>query len=304
MFWGALFRGLVCPGFLTALLLGLLWRGLAAWLGAHLRRRPWGLSRQRAAPPAWLPLGELGRLATKKFPVGRPRELAWSAWPALLGLVALSWATGMLPWNPLGLPTPPAFAVGLPLYLLCLAVPPLARLWAAGLSGETQTVLHLSRQVSLELARLLPLLLGGTALLLHSGQLSLLPEPTTTLWPALLMLALALLLLILLPWPFWDRNEQFSALSALGGRPLALFRALEALELSAHVGLVALVLAYSGLFPTLWAALLWAGLATLLVLSFLERAGRWLPLAMRATFYTRCMLPIALLLVALSWWFA
>ena len=302
MLWGSLFRGLLCPGLLCALLLGLLCRGIAAWLGAHLGRRPFDPGGARPVPPVWQPFADIVQLAGKALPEGEQRRLAVAAWPGLLGLVALSWATGMLPWPKLALPAQPTLPGAMGLYLLLLAVPPLTRLLAAGLSDRPTASLGAYRWSSLEVARILPLWPAAAALALSTRSLDLPPEPATTLWQTLLALAVAGISLATLPWLLWDRDTHDAPLAALGGRPLALFRALEAVELGAHMGLTAIALEASALLPVAWGAPSVAVLSTLVVLALFERAGRHLLTDIVVRRYTRWLLPLATLLAGLGWW--
>ncbi len=286
---GGLLRVFLCPGLLSALFLGLLVRGLATWLGLGARGRP--------APPPWRPLQEVFSLAGKPPPPG-PQP---AVWPGLAGLVALSWATALLPWPGWGKPA--ELPGDLILYLVLLAVPPLSRLLAAGLSAYLPAVLGLRRQAPIELARLFPLFLTVTALPLATGQATLAGQMSPTLEHALLSLATAALLLVLLPWPLWDRDEHDAPLTGLGGKPLAVFRALEAMELAAHLGLVAVVLRAGAFLPPHLDGLevVVALTAGMLTLAFLEPGRRFL-LPEVARRYTRWALPAAALVAFLGWW--
>ncbi len=286
-----LLRMFLFPGFLGALLLGLLVRGLAGWLGAGARGRP--------APPPWRPLQEALSLAGK----ASPQETWPAVWPGLAGLVALSWATALLPWPDRGRPT--ELRGDLILYLVLLTVPPLSRLLAAVFSAYPPAALGLRRQAPIELARLLPLTLTAAALPLATGQATLAGRMSPTLEHALLGLATAALLLVLLPWPLWDRDEQDAPLAGLGGRTLALFRALEALELAAHLGLVAVALRAGAFLPPHLDGL---EVAVALVvgtvfLAFLEPERRRILLPEFARRYTRWALPAAAWVAFLAWWF-
>jgi formate hydrogenlyase subunit 4 len=294
-FWSSLVRGLFYPGFVSALLVGVICRGAASWLGAHWGRRP--------AAPAWQPGLTLLQLA-RRVPVygaGHPPPLV--IWFGLVGLVSLVWATGVLPW-PRGFLAPQeAFPATLVLYLLLLAVPPLARLVAAGLSDQPTAALGARRQAPLEIARLLPLTLATAAIPLASHQLGL--AQTLPLDPAhaVLSLTVAGILLATLPWPQWDHDAHEAPLAALGGRPLALFRALEAMELSAQTGLIGAVLQGGGLLPAEWQGLapLIALLATVIALAAFERSQRRPPLTAAVHRYTRWLLPLATAAAVLGW---
>ncbi len=291
--WEHLLRSLLCPGLLSALLWGGLVRGTASWLAAAARRRP-------AAPP-WQPLAELGRLAGKGRPAAASPQ-ARAAGPLLLGLAALAVALGMLPWPRwlLGEDT----AAGLLLYSLLLLAPALARLAAAGLSEHAPAGLGTYRQVAAEIARFWPLLLSCAAVALLSGQASLSPNGPLTLPRALVGAAAAAMLLATLPWPLWDRDAYDAPLSGLGGRPLALARALELLELAAQAGLVAVALRAGGLLSgsEAWTPLA-AIAAVLAALTAFEIWGRRPFLPEAARFYTRWLLPAAALLAFAGWWF-
>lgn len=291
--WEHLLRSLVCPGLLSALLWGGLARGTASWLAAVLRRRP-------AAPP-WQPLAELGRLAGKSRPAAASPQ-ARATWPLLLGLAALAMALGMLPW-PRWLLDEDA-AAGLLTYSLLLLAPALARLAAAGLSEHAPAGLGTYRQVAAEIARFFPLLLSGAAVALISGQVSLSPDGPLTLPRALVGAATAAMLLATLPWPLWDRDAYDAPLSGLGGRALALARALELLELAAQTGLVAVALRAGGFLPNpeIWPLPIAAG-AVLLALTGFEIWGRRPFLPEAARLYTRWLLPAAALLAFAGWWF-
>ncbi len=287
MMWTRLLETVLCPGLLTALLLGLAVRGVAAWLGARAWRRP--------APPAWAPLAEIAHLAGKGLP--DPSWIPpWTAWPGLVAVAALSWAAGMSPWPqgtwrasaPIGMPA---------LYLSLLIIPALARLVTAGLSGQPLAALGVRRQVAVEISRLLPVMVAGGALLLLAGA----PQDIYT---GLVGGAAALLLLATLPWPVWDHGEADAPLSALGGRFLVVMRAVEALELTVHVGLVALALRLAGTLSFLgsWAAPAVAWVAALAVLMAWEGQGRRSILPETAQWYTRLALPVAIV-VAVAGWF-
>lgn len=287
---GGLLRVLFCPGFLSALLLGLLVRGVAGWLGAGIRGRP--------APPPWWPLQEVLSLARKS----PPRGLQPAIWPGLAGLLALSWATALLPWPGWGRPA--ELPGDLVFYLALLAVPPLSRLLAAGLSAYPPATLGLRRQAPSELARLLPLTLAAAMLPLATGRPTLAERMSPSLEHALLGLATAVLLLVLLPWPLWDRDEHDAPLAGLGGKTLAVFRALEALELAAHLGLVAVVLRAGALLPPHLDGLemVAALVAGVLALALGDPEGRRSLLPEVARRYTRWALPAAALVAFLGWW--
>jgi formate hydrogenlyase subunit 4 len=289
-----LVQSLLCPGLLSALLVGLLCRGLSAWAGALVGRRP--------ARPPWQPFSDIVHLAGKS-PARNPGRTALLAGPGLLGLVALAWATGMLPWPHWSLATED-LPGGFFLYLVLLAVPPLARLLAAGFSAQPQAALGARRQAPIELARLLPLLLAAAGLSLFTQRFTLSQEMPLTLWSALVGGGVAGVLLATLPWPLWDQDAHEAPLAGLGGRALAIFRTLEALELAAQIGLIAVVLRASGLFPPGWSdlVLLLAFIAALAVLVIFEARGRRVLLPEMARVYTRWALPLALLVAALGWW--
>ena len=104
----------------------------------------------------------------------------------------------------------------------------------------------------------------------------------------------------------WDRDDWDAPLVGLNGRPLAIYRAIESLELTAHLGLVAVALRGSGLFPPdqpLWAPLL-AVVAGLVVLTLWEFRGYRPVLPETARWYTRLLLPAAAVIVFIAWWFA
>ncbi len=287
MMWTRLLETVLCPGLLTALLLGLAARGVTAWLGA----RAW----QRPALPVWSPFAQVAHLAGKGLP--DPSSVPpWAAWPGLVAVVALSWAAGMLPWPQAAWRTPAPAAMPV-LYLALLAVPALARLAAAGFSGQPLAALGVRRQVAVEIARLLPVMVAG-------GTLPLLAEAPRDIYTNLVRGATALLLLATLPWPVWDHGERDAPLAALGGRALLVMRAVEALELTAYVGLVAMALPPVGILSFLgsWAAPLVAWGAALVVLMVWEGQGRRNILPEMAQWYTRLALPIAVL-VAVAGWF-
>ncbi len=287
-------RTLLCPGLLSALLAGLLCRGLAGWIGALLGRR--------AAPPPWQPCRDIVHLAGKA-PVGDYSRTALASWAGLVGVTAMAWATGILPW-PRGVLGTADLPGSLFLYLGLLAIPPLARLLAAGFSAHPQAALGARRQAPVELARLLPLLLAASALPLLTGRVTLSQEVPLTPWSAVVGSAVAVLLLATLPWLLWDRDAYTAPLASLGGRTLAIFRALEGLELAAQVGLIAVVLRATGLVPPQHPdlVLLVSFVAALIVLSALEARGRQVLLPEMARLYTRWMLPLALLVAGLGWW--
>jgi formate hydrogenlyase subunit 4 len=289
-----LLRGLLVPGLVAGLLFGGLLRGLAAWLGALIDRRP--------ALPPWQPLVELVHLAGKA-PPAKDRPAPIMAWPALLALAALCGALAMLPWPRWwGGETLP---IGPVLYLTFLTVPPLARLAAAGLSASGPAALGGRRQAPLELARLLPVLLVGAALPLYAGQFTLAPTVAASVWSAVVGLGAAAIWLATLPWALWDQDTWEAPLAGLNGRVLALYRAVESLELSAHLGLVAVALRASGLFPVdqaAWAPLL-AVAAGLVALTLWELSGSRPLLPEAARWYTRWLLPMAAVIVFVAWWF-
>lgn len=293
--WGGFFQTLLFPGFLSALLAGLLCRGVAAWLGAHLGRRP--------APPPWQPFADLFHLGAKS-PSGTGLAAARSSWPGALAVVALSWATGMLPWRVRGLPVPRELPGSLVLYLILLAAPPVARLVTAGLSGSPAAALGARRQAPVELARLLPLFLAAAALSLASRRADMSQQVAPGLLPTIVAVLVVGIFLATLPWPLWDRDERDSLLAGLGGRALVLFRMAEALELSAQMGLAAVAVQASTGLPAgrEWLPAAAAATAALAVLAALERNGQRLPVTTAVRRYTRWLLPIALVLVVLGWW--
>lgn len=291
---GHLLRLVLFPGLLGALVLGLLVRGVSLWVGAHLARRP--------APPCWQPLAEILHLAGREAiagPGGRPVLVAGAA---LAGLVAPVWAGSLLPWP--RWPGMEALGDEAPAYLLLLAVPPLARLVAAGLSASPAAALGARRLAPLELARLLPLMVAGAALPLFTRQLTLAYSVPPTPASALIGLAVTGLLLATLPWALWDRDEHDGLLAAVGGRLLALFRVVEVLELAAQTGLIAVVLRATGLFPGGQEGLVLpeAAVAVAGVLAFWEAGGRRVLLPEVAQRYTRWAFPAAVVVAALGWW--
>jgi hypothetical protein len=292
--WAHLLRSLLLPGFLTALVAGALIRGLAAWLAAQIGGRP--------ASPPWQPLEEIVHLAGKA-PPGRGQPQALASWPALFALVALSWGLGMLPW-PRWLLTE-ELPVNLVVYLLLLTVPPLARLAAAGLSALVPAAIGARRQAPVEIARLLPVLLAGSALPLLSGQLTLAPTVALSPWSTIVGLTVAGVFLVTLPWPLWDHDAHDAPLAGLGGRTLALYRGIEALELAAQTGLVAVALRTSGLFPPAQEGLpLVVALVVVLgALTVFESVGRRPLLPESAQLYTRWILPVAAVVAVVAWWF-
>ena len=280
---GRLLQYAFCPGLLSALAAGLLARAVGSWLGARLGHRP--------ARPFWQPLTDIVHLAGREpvaGPGGRPALVAAAGLCALAGA---AWASGMLPW-----PRWPwageALPGGLFVYLSLLAVPPLMRLLAAGFSASPAAALGARRLAPLELARLLPLVVAGAALPLFTGQISLAYAGPLTAWSAPLGLAVVALLLATLPWVLWDRDEADGLLAAVGGRLLALFRAAESLELAAHMGLVAVVLRASGLYPPGNDVLVLpaAWVLTVAVLASFEAGGRRV-LVPEAVSYTHLTLP-------------
>lgn len=291
---GRLVQLLFCPGLLAALGVGLLARSVSLWLGARLGRRP--------ARPFWQPLADIVHLAGREpvaGPGGRPALVAAAG---LLAVVATAWATGMLPW-----PRWPwageALPGGLLAYLVLLAVPPLVRLLAAGFSDSPAAALGVRRLGPLELARLLPLMVAGAALPLFTGQLGLVYAGPLTPWSALVGLAIVAMLLATLPWALWDRDEGNGLLAAVGGRLLTLFRVVELLELAAQIGLVAVALRATGLYPeydVLALPLAWLG--AVVALSLFEAGGRRVLVPEVAQRYTRWVFPIAVAVAVLGWW--
>ncbi|MGC8874010.1 MAG: hypothetical protein ACP5SI_06120 [Chloroflexia bacterium] len=284
-----LLRWLLFPGGVGALLLGVLARGSAAWLGARLRKRP--------APPVWEPLMDLVHLARKGAPeAGSPAV----AWVGLVAAAGLMWAASLLPWS---------WGKGHPegdflCYVLILALPALARLLAAGFSGSVEAAWGARRQAALEVSRLLPLLWGTSVLPLATRQLRLAPDAAVTpVGTAALCLAAALFLATL-PWPLWDHDRFQAPLAGVGGRWLALYRAVEALELTVQVGLVGAALRAAGLFPPEhgWAAPLVALVGAIAVLAGFEASAQELPTEAAVRRYTRWLVPAAFLAMLLALW--
>lgn len=290
--WHALIRSLIYPGLLSALLAGGLCRGIAAWLGAHWDRRP--------APPVWQPLAELGHLVGKAWAGGSSRPPALAAWPALPALATLSWALGTLPWPWLASPVVEPFPGYLWLYPALLLVAPMARLVAAGLSAKPSAAIGAWRQAPLEIARLLPLVLAAVALPLMAGSAEGAPADEAR---GLIHVAATAILLATLPWPLWDRHRYEAPLSALGGRPLALFRMVEALELLAQMGLAIVTLEAGGLLPAgrPWLSTLVVLAAAIVLLTVFEKDRRQLPLDTAVRRYTRWLLPLAVVVALLAW---
>lgn len=282
-------RLLLFPGGVGALVLGLLARGSGAWLGARLRRRP--------APPIWGPCVEIVRLARKHAPEGAPTAVAWVG---LLAVAGLAVAAALLPW-PEG---HPSLDGDLIFYVMFLPLPAFVRLLAAGFSGSLDAAWGIRRQAPLEIARLLPLLWGSAALPLATRSLGVASSTATgPLGTAVLLLASGLFLATL-PWPLWDRDRRHAPLAGFGGRWLALYRAVEALELMVQVGLVAVALRAARLFPPAqsWVAWLVAWVGAVLVLARFEASGQELPTEVAVRRYTRWLAPIAFLLTLLAAW--
>jgi hypothetical protein len=225
-------------------------------------------------------------------------------WPAVLALITLSWGLGLMPWPSLSFANPDPLPGSYLLYVTLLAIPPLARLVAAGLSNHPRAALGVRQQAPLEVARLLPLLLASVTLPLITHQVGL-PQPTVEgNYAALICLAVMLLILFALPWPLWDRDEYEAPLALVGGWGLALFRALEMIELAAHMGLVNVALGASGLLVGAedWLAPAVSGVAVLVTLAIFEWRNRRLPTATATHRFTRWLFPAALLVAAAGWW--
>lgn len=284
-----LLRLLLFPGGVGALVLGLAARGVAAWLGARFRGRP--------APPVWGPFAELARLARKRAPEGTPTAVAWAG---LLAVAGLTVGAALLPW-PEGHAGPEGDLV---FYLMLFPLPALARLLAAGFSGSPDAAWGARRQAPLEVARLLPLLWGSAALPLATRDLGLASGAATSPLGTAVLLLLSGLLLATLPWPLWDRDRRHAPLAGFGGRWLAVYRAVEALELTLQVGLTAVALRAGRLFPPAqsWVALLAAFVGAVLVLAGFEAGGRELPLEAAVHRYTRWLAPFAFLLTLFAAW--
>jgi hypothetical protein len=243
-------------------------------------------------------------LARKKQPDKASQPTLLAVWPALLAVVALSWALGLMPWPRLPFPGPDPVPGSYFFYVALLAAPPLARLVAAGLSNHPQAALGVRRQAPLEVARLLPLMLAAVTLPLVTRQVGIPQTPVEGNLASLVCGAVALLVVLTMPWPLWDRDEHDAPLAALGGWSLALFRSLELIELVAQIGLAGVALGASGLFARVadWLAPGGAVVAALVVLTTFEWINRRLSAAAATHRYTRWLFPAALLVAVVGWW--
>ena len=282
-------RLLLFPGGIGALALGLLARGVAAFWGARARGRP--------TPAIWEPFADLWRLARKGVPEAMHPAVAWAALLAIAGLV---WAASLLPWPEGHLDAEGNWIA----YVALLAAPALARLMAAGFSGNLDAAWGARLQAPLEVSRLLPLLWGSATLPLATRQLELASQAAVRPLGAVALLLAAVLFLATLPWPLWDRDRRQAPLAGIGGRWLALYRALEALELAVQAGLVAVALRAIHLFPVRysWIALASAWIACTAVLAAFEASGQEFPTELTVRCYTRWLAPLAFLATLLAAW--
>ena len=235
--WRILLAVLVWPGFIGGALLG--------WLFLWITRKVMARLQGRKGPPFYQPFFDFVKLMGKETIVpGGTNRIIFYALP-LVALISVTLALSLIPipGNPLR-----SFNGDLILLIYLLEMPALCDILAGFATRSLYAQVGATREAILSLGYNLPFLTALIALAVHAKSSSLREIVAATPSPAIVFVALALLLSVparLKSNPFSIANAESEIVAGIhteyNSKPLAIFELVHGLELTALVGLFAVL---------------------------------------------------------------
>ena len=235
--WRSLLAVFIWPGLLGGALLG--W--LFLWINRKLMARLQG----RKGPPFYQPFFDFVKLMSKETIVpGGTNRMIFFGLP-LIALISVTFALSLIPipGNPLR-----SFNGDLILLIYLLEMPALCDILAGFITRSLYAQVGATREAILSLGYNLPFLTALIALAVHAKSSSLREIVAATPSPAIVFVALALLLSVparLKSNPFSIANAESEIVAGIhteyNSKPLAIFELVHGLELTALVGLFAVL---------------------------------------------------------------
>ena len=235
--WRSLLAVFIWPGLLGGALLG--------WLFLWITRKLIARLQGRKGPPFYQPFFDFFKLMSKEtiVPSGTNRILFYAL--PLVALISMMIALSLIPipGNPLQ-----SFNGDLILLIYLLEMPALCDILAGFITRSLYAQVGATREAILSLGYNLPFLTGLIALAVHAKSSSLHEIVTAAPGPAIIFVALAILLSVparLRSNPFSIANAESEIVAGIhteyNSKPLAIFELVHGLELSAMVGLFAVL---------------------------------------------------------------
>ena len=235
--WRIFLAVLVWPGLLGGALLG--------WLFLWITRKIMARLQGRKGPPFYQPFFDFVKLMSKETIVpGGTNRIIFYGLP-LVALISVSFALSLIPipGNPLR-----SFNGDLILLIYLLEMPALCDILAGFATRSLYAQVGATREAILSLGYNLPFLTALIALAVHAKSSSLREIVAATPSPAIVFVALALLLSVparLKSNPFSIANAESEIVAGIhteyNSKPLAIFELVHGLELTALVGLFAVL---------------------------------------------------------------
>jgi NADH-quinone oxidoreductase subunit H len=235
--WRIFLAVLVWPGLLGGALLG--------WLFVWITRKIMARLQGRKGPPFYQPFFDFVKLMSKETIVpGGTNRIIFYGLP-LVALISVTFALSLIPipGNPLR-----SFNGDLILLIYLLEMPALCDILAGFATRSLYAQVGATREAILSLGYNLPFLTALIALAVHAKSSSLREIVTATPSPAIVFVALALLLSVparLKSNPFSIANAESEIVAGIhteyNSKPLAIFELVHGLELTALVGLFAVL---------------------------------------------------------------
>jgi NADH-quinone oxidoreductase subunit H len=235
--WRIFLAVLVWPGLLGGALLG--------WLFLWITRKIMARLQGRKGPPFYQPFFDFVKLMSKETIVpGGTNRIIFYGLP-LVALISVTFALSLIPipGNPLR-----SFNGDLILLIYLLEMPALCDILAGFATRSLYAQVGATREAILSLGYNLPFLTALIALAVHAKSSSLREIVAATPSPAIVFVALALLLSVparLKSNPFSIANAESEIVAGIhteyNSKPLAIFELVHGLELTALVGLFAVL---------------------------------------------------------------
>ena len=235
--WRIFLAVLVWPGLLGGALLG--------WLFLWITRKLMARLQGRKGPPFYQPFFDFVKLMSKETIVpGGTNRIIFYGLP-LVALISVTFALSLIPipGNPLR-----SFNGDLILLIYLLEMPALCDILAGFATRSLYAQVGATREAILSLGYNLPFLTALIALAVHAKSSSLREIVAATPSPAIVFVALALLLSVparLKSNPFSIANAESEIVAGIhteyNSKPLAIFELVHGLELTALVGLFAVL---------------------------------------------------------------
>ena len=235
--WRIFLAVLVWPGLLGGALLG--------WLFLWITRKIMARLQGRKGPPFYQPFFDFVKLMSKETIVpGGTNRIIFCGLP-LVALISVTFALSLIPipGNPLR-----SFNGDLILLIYLLEMPALCDILAGFATRSLYAQVGATREAILSLGYNLPFLTALIALAVHAKSSSLREIVAATPSPAIVFVALALLLSVparLKSNPFSIANAESEIVAGIhteyNSKPLAIFELVHGLELTALVGLFAVL---------------------------------------------------------------